>query len=141
MLEGLQSPPYQADAPVIKPLQSAKTPQDRGMHRAGLAVRPLAPRHGSISLTFLAVSLAALAGALVAVRWLWQPGRGLPGLLLPVVILALIGVLDRVWAFHARTTRYRAVLDAYADREIARSRCRQDGYHTRWGEPWAPDSF
>jgi len=74
-----------------------------------------------ISLTLLAVSVAAFAGAIVSEIWLRNVGR-VWLTLLPVSILALIGLIDIVWAFHARTARRLALLDAYAEREIARSR-------------------
>jgi hypothetical protein len=78
--------------------------------------------HKLISLTLLAVSaLAALAGVVFGRLWLEHGGGAWP-LLLPAVLFALIGVLDIAWACHARTTRRLAVLDAYAEREIARSR-------------------
>ena len=76
-------------------------------------------RTKSISVTLLAVSVAVFVGAVFSGIWLWQGGRdGLAFLL--VTILALIGVVDIVWAFHARSARRLAVLDAYAEREIAR---------------------
>jgi hypothetical protein len=81
-----------------------------------------ARRRTPISLAWLAgASVAALVGAVVSTLWLWQAGRGWPALL-PDAIIALLGVLGIVWASRARTARRLAVLDAYAEREIARSR-------------------
>jgi hypothetical protein len=78
----------------------------------------------SISLTLLAVSVAAFVGAVFSGIWLRDVGSHWTVLLL-VALLALIGVLDIVWAFHARNARRLALLDAYAEREIARSRVRK----------------
>jgi hypothetical protein len=81
-------------------------------------------QHKSISWALLAVSLAALAGAIVGDVWLWQAGRGWL-VLLPVAILALVATIDVLWVRRAWTVRRLAVLDAYAEREIARSTGRQ----------------
>jgi uncharacterized RmlC-like cupin family protein len=75
-------------------------------------------RTKSISLTLLAVSAVALVGSAVSGIWLWDAGRDGTALLV-IAILALIGVLDILWAFRTRSARRLAVLDAYAEREIA----------------------
>jgi uncharacterized RmlC-like cupin family protein len=83
-------------------------------------------RQQLISLTLLAVSaLAVVAGAVVGARWLRHAEPGWD-VLLSTGTLALIGVLDIVWALHLRGARRLAVLDAYAEKEIARSRHDQD---------------
>jgi uncharacterized RmlC-like cupin family protein len=70
-------------------------------------------------------ALGVLLGAVFGDLWLWHAGRGWP-VLLSAVLLALVGVLGILWAYRARTVRRLAVLNAYAQREIARSRSRQD---------------
>jgi uncharacterized RmlC-like cupin family protein len=77
-------------------------------------------RTKTISLTLLAVSFVAFVAAVFSGVWLWEGGHDELALLL-TAILALLGVLDMVWAFHARTVRRLALLDAYAEREIARA--------------------
>jgi uncharacterized RmlC-like cupin family protein len=80
------------------------------------------PRDGTktISLALLAVSVTAFVGAVLSGIW-FREGGGDGTALVLIAILALIGVLDIAWAVHARTTRRLALLDAYAEREIARS--------------------
>jgi hypothetical protein len=73
-----------------------------------------------LALSSLAVLVAAASGAL----GLWWAGRSWP-VLVPAAALALVGALDLAWARHARAAHRLAVLDAYAEREIARSRHRQ----------------
>jgi uncharacterized RmlC-like cupin family protein len=63
-----------------------------------------------------AVAVAGLGGL-----WLRIVGQGWPPLL-AAAILALMAVLGIVWQDRARGARRLAVLDAYAEREIARSR-------------------
>jgi hypothetical protein len=75
----------------------------------------------SVSLTLLALSVAVFVGAVISGSWLWSVRNDWLALL-PVATLALLGMIDVVWVFHARTARRLAVLDAYAEREIARSR-------------------
>jgi uncharacterized RmlC-like cupin family protein len=77
-------------------------------------------RTRSISLILLAVSVVAFVGTVVSETWFWDVRRHWLALL-PLVLLAVLGVLDLVWALHAHTARRLAVLDAYAEREIARS--------------------
>jgi hypothetical protein len=95
--------------------------------------RGMENNHKPISLALLFVSLAALAGMVFG--GMWFADRGLP-ILLPAVLLGLLGVLDIVWACHARSARRLAILDAYAEREIARSRYQQDSRHKGPGEGW-----
>jgi uncharacterized RmlC-like cupin family protein len=81
-------------------------------------------RTETISLTLLAVSVAAFVAAVVCANWLWNLGNGWLALV-PVASLALLGMIDIAWAFHSRIKRRLAVLDAYAEREIARSSVRK----------------
>jgi hypothetical protein len=136
--EATPAAPHPAEARVVKPLQlDAGTPQTGPAGRGTLRTRRTSAsaagmdegrrddnqvgNHKLVSLTLLAVSLVAvLAGVVFGRLWLGHGGRGWP-VLLPAALFALIGVLDIVWACHARTARRLAVLDAYAEREIARS--------------------
>jgi uncharacterized RmlC-like cupin family protein len=72
-----------------------------------------------ISLTLLVASAVAFVGAIVGEVWFGGVRRESLALL-TFVLLALIGVADIFWAFHARTVRRHALFDAYAEREIAR---------------------
>jgi uncharacterized RmlC-like cupin family protein len=77
-------------------------------------------RTKSISVALLAASVAMFVGAVFSVSRLWNAGNDWMAVLL-VTILALVGLMDVVWAVHVRTARHSALLDAYAEREIARS--------------------
>jgi uncharacterized RmlC-like cupin family protein len=81
-------------------------------------------RTQSISVTLLAMSVVVFVGAVVSGVWLLKGGRDGMALLL-IAVLALIGVIDIVWAFHARSARRFAILDAYAEREIERMSVRK----------------
>jgi len=86
------------------------------------------PRSRWTSLTWLArSSIAAVIGVVFGALWPRHLVRAWL-VLLPPALLVLIGVLDIVWTRHARTARHLAVLDTYAEREIARLRPRQDSY-------------
>jgi hypothetical protein len=82
------------------------------------------------SLFFLAALPAALVGV-VGELWLAPPARRVL-VLVPVVALALVGAVANIWAGHARTTRHLAILDAYAEREIVRSRPTTERSWERW---------
>jgi hypothetical protein len=133
MFDDTPAPPRQVETRVIKPLQTvvyvtegkSLLRWDRRLeHEAELEsadgepvsndsdTEPSAParRHRSISLTLLAGSaVVGLAGALLGAPWLWEAERGWP-VLLPAAVIALIGVLDIVWACRARAARYPALV-------------------------------
>jgi uncharacterized RmlC-like cupin family protein len=109
--------PSAGGAPIRTPTWSSASPAGTAEDRGQIS---LSDPTRSISLALLAVSVVAFVAAVLSEIWLFDVGRdGLA--LVPIVSLAFIGVLDIVWAFHVRAVRHLAVLDAYADREIARS--------------------
>jgi hypothetical protein len=69
---------------------------------------------------------AALAAGIVGGLQVW-PSHGRSGLALPpVAVLVLAAVLGIIWQSRARgTRRWRAALDAYAEREMAKERRRE----------------
>jgi uncharacterized RmlC-like cupin family protein len=119
-----------ADAARPASPQGKTTPRSRGDSASAAGVEEgrrknnQVNRHQLISLALLAVSaVAALVGGVFGELWLSHAVRGWPVIML-AAILAVVAVLDLVWARHARTARRLAVLDAYAQREIARGRAR-----------------
>jgi uncharacterized RmlC-like cupin family protein len=99
---------------------AARTEEDRRVNRQ-------VGRQALVWVTLLAVSaVGVLLGAVFGDRWLWHAGQGWP-VLVSAVLVALVGGLGALWAWHARTARRLAILNAYADREIARSRYRPGG--------------
>src|SRR5262249_48945196 len=94
-------------------------------NRTNFAERDRNPAPRSWSLVWPALSCA---GAVLAAVWLgllWRrPAASWQEWLVPCV-LALASVLGGVWQLRARARRrWRAAVDAYADREIARARRR-----------------
>jgi hypothetical protein len=80
---------------------------------------------------------AVLAAEIVGGLQLW-PARGRSWLaLLPAGGLALTSVLGIFWQSRARgTRRWRAALDAYAERETARDRRRDGAPATAYADVW-----
>jgi hypothetical protein len=79
----------------------------------------------SPSLPWLAVSYgaAALVAASCGILWLLSAAGPASQLLLAAAILTPLAVLGFVWLIRLRSTRrLSAILDIYAEREIARSR-------------------
>jgi hypothetical protein len=91
-----------------------------------------------LSLVWPALSCA---GAVLAVGWLgllwWQPAASWQALL-AAFVLALAAILGSAWLFRARARRrLRAAVDAYAEREIARTRVRKTPQRLRTPPPWS----
>jgi uncharacterized RmlC-like cupin family protein len=97
-------------------------------------VRPAAPDgSGGRPKALPLFGLAAVVGAVLGGHGLGLAGHGWQALL-AAAILALAAVLGVVWQDRARTTRRLAALDAWAEREINRSR--SDSTRTR---SWSGD--
>jgi hypothetical protein len=73
----------------------------------------------------------------LGVLW-WQPAATWQALL-TALVLALAAILGSVWLFRARgRRRLRAAVDAYAEREIARTRSGKTPQRVRRSSPWTP---